>query len=44
MDPTALEDKGNPVAEGGPSLMHKENGAWQVMDLSSVPRRLGPAF
>ncbi len=37
VDVTPLDDKGKPVAEGGPSLMHKENSAWKVMDLSIVP-------
>jgi hypothetical protein len=37
VDVTPLDDKGKPVAEGGASLMHKENGAWKVMDLSVVP-------
>jgi hypothetical protein len=38
VDATPLDDKSRPVAEGGPSLMHKENGAWKVMDLSVVPQ------
>ena len=37
VDVTPLDDKGKPVAEGGASLMHKENGAWKVMDLSVLP-------
>jgi hypothetical protein len=37
-DVTPLDDKGKPVAEGGPSLMHKENGKWKVMDLSAIPQ------
>jgi hypothetical protein len=37
VDVTLLDDKGKPVAEGGASLMHKENGAWKVMDLSVLP-------
>lgn len=37
VDATPLDDKGKPVAEGGPSLMHKENGTWKVLDLSVVP-------
>jgi hypothetical protein len=32
------DDKGRPVAEGGPSLMHKENGTWKMLDLSVVPQ------
>lgn len=38
VDATPLDDKGKPVAEGGASLMHKESGAWKVMDLSVVPQ------
>lgn len=37
VDVTPLDDKGKPVAEGGASLMHKENGSWKVMDLSVLP-------
>jgi hypothetical protein len=37
LDATPLDDKGKPVAEGGPSLLHKENGTWKVLDLSVVP-------
>jgi hypothetical protein len=37
VDVTPLDDKGKPVAEGGASLMHKENGAWKVQDLSKLP-------
>jgi hypothetical protein len=37
VDVTPLDDKGKAVAEGGASLMHKENGAWKVMDLSVLP-------
>ena len=37
VDVTPLDDKGKPVAEGGASLMHKENGTWKVMDLSVLP-------
>jgi hypothetical protein len=37
IDVTPLDDKGTPVAEGGASLMHKENGAWKVIDLSVIP-------
>lgn len=36
-DASPLDDKGRPVAEGGPSLLHKENGTWKVLDLSVVP-------
>src|SRR5258707_13053136 len=38
VDATPLDDKGRPVAEGGPSLLHKENAAWKLMDLSVVPQ------
>ena len=38
VDVTPLDDKGRPVAEGGPSLMHRENGAWKAMDLSLIPQ------
>jgi hypothetical protein len=38
VDATPLDDKGRPVAEGGASLMHKENGTWKVIDLSVVPQ------
>lgn len=37
VDVTPLDDKGKPVAEGGASLMHKQNGEWKVMDLSVLP-------
>ena len=37
VDVTPLDDKGKPVAEGGASLMHKEKGAWKVVDLSVLP-------
>jgi len=37
VDVTPLDDKGKPVAEGGASLMHRESGAWKVMDLSILP-------
>jgi len=37
VDVTPLDDKGKPVAEEGASLMHKENAAWKVMDLSVLP-------
>jgi hypothetical protein len=37
VDVTPLDDKGKPVAEGGPSLMHYGNSAWKVMNLSIVP-------
>jgi hypothetical protein len=37
VDVTPLDDKGKPVAEGGASLMHKENGAWKAQGLSKLP-------
>jgi hypothetical protein len=37
VDVTPLDDKGKPVAEGGASLMHKENSGWKVQDLSKLP-------
>jgi hypothetical protein len=36
-DVTPLDGKGKPVAEGGPQLLHREEGGWKVMDLSKVP-------
>lgn len=46
VDITPLDKKGQATAEGGPSLLHLENGTWRVMDLSKVPddptTRLGP--
>ena len=36
-DVTPLDDKGKPVAEGGPSLLHYENDKWQIIDLSVIP-------
>jgi hypothetical protein len=38
VDVTPLDDKGKPVAEGGPSLMHKEKDGWKAMDLSVIPQ------
>src|SRR5438270_7389614 len=35
-DVTPLGDQGKPVGEGGPPLLHYENGAWTVVDLSGV--------
>jgi hypothetical protein len=37
IDVTPLDEKGQPVAEGGTSLMHKEAGGWKAMDLSGLP-------
>jgi hypothetical protein len=31
VDVTPLDDKGRPIAEGGPSLVHKEMGVWKVI-------------
>lgn len=36
VDTTPLDEKGRPTAEGGPNLLHLENGAWKVMDLSTI--------
>lgn len=36
-DVTPLDSKGKAVAEGGASLLHNQNGAWKVMDLSVIP-------
>ena len=37
VDVTPLGKDGKAVAEGGPALLHQEQGAWKVMDLSKVP-------
>lgn len=37
VDTTPLDSKGRVTAEGGPNLLHQENGRWKVMDLSRVP-------
>ena len=37
VDVTPLDTKGNAVAEGGPNLLHLENGAWTVLDITKVP-------
>jgi hypothetical protein len=37
VDTTPLEKNGRPTAEGGPNLLHLENGTWKVKDLSKVP-------
>ena len=37
VDTTPLDSKGRATAEGGPDLLHLENGRWKVMDLSKVP-------
>ena len=36
-DPTPLDIHGKATAEGGPNLLHLEEGNWKVMDLSKVP-------
>lgn len=36
-DVTPLDEKGKAVAEGGPALLHNENDAWKVIDLSVIP-------
>ncbi len=37
IDTTPLDKQGRATAEGGPNLLHLENGTWKVMDLSKVP-------
>jgi len=37
VDTTPLDKRGNATAEGGPNLLHLENGKWTVKDLSKVP-------
>jgi len=37
VDTTPLDKSGRATAEGGPSLLHQENGTWKVKDLSKVP-------
>ena len=37
VDTTPLDNQGKAVAEGGPNLLHLEDGKWKVMDLSKVP-------
>jgi hypothetical protein len=37
IDTTPLDKRGRATAEGGPNLLHLENGKWKVMDLSKVP-------
>ncbi len=37
VDTTPLDMNGRATAEGGPNLLHRENGNWRVMDLSRVP-------
>lgn len=37
IDTTPLDKQGRATAEGGPNLLHLENGNWKVMDLSKVP-------
>lgn len=36
-DVTPLGPDNKPVAEGGPALLHYENEAWKMIDLSTVP-------
>jgi hypothetical protein len=36
-DTTPLDKGGRPTAEGGPNLLHQEDGKWKVKDLSAVP-------
>lgn len=37
VDTTPLDKQGKATAEGGPNLLHLEDGKWQVLDLSKVP-------
>jgi hypothetical protein len=37
VDTTPLDKSGRATAEGGPNLLHLENGSWKVKDLSKVP-------
>ena len=37
VDTTPLDKNGKATAEGGPNLLHLENGKWKVMDLGKVP-------
>jgi|KBSSwiStaDraftv2_1062776.scaffolds.fasta_scaffold318182_2 hypothetical protein len=37
VDTTPLDKNGHATAEGGPNLLHFENGKWKVMDLAKVP-------
>jgi hypothetical protein len=37
VDTTPLDRAGQPTAEGGPNLLHLEDGKWKVMDLAKVP-------
>ena len=34
---TPMDKQGHATAEGGPNLLHLEDGKWRVMDLSTVP-------
>jgi len=37
VDTTPLDKAGKPTAEGGPNLLHLEDGKWKVKDLATVP-------
>lgn len=37
IDATPLDARGRAIAEGGPNLLHLENGTWTAKDLSTVP-------
>jgi hypothetical protein len=37
VDTTPLDKQGKAVAEGGPNLLHLEEGKWKVLDLTKVP-------
>ena len=37
VDTTPLDKNGRATAEGGPNLLHLEDGKWKVKDLATVP-------
>ncbi len=37
IDVTPLDKQGKAVAEGGPALLERKDGAWVVLDLGKVP-------
>jgi len=37
LDVTPLDSNGNAIAEGGPNLLHLEDGVWKVLDLTKIP-------
>jgi hypothetical protein len=38
IDTTPLDKDGHATAEGGPNLLHLEDGKWKVMDLAPFPQ------